>query len=115
MKDMNDNNIPLTKGGDTPIPLNEENNFNTPDNFIQSLKLSQGHKSCADALLNCFCWLFSIVVWAVIGLIIYYNIYEENEIRLKKCIISFIFYYIVYIILQYYSPTFKYLSLLCFY
>ena len=74
-----------------------------------SLELSQGHKSYADALLNCFCWLFSIVVWALIGLIVYYNIYEENEIRLKKCKISLVFYYIVYIILQYYSPTFKYL------
>ena len=109
MKDENENNIPLTKEGNTPIPLNEENNFNTPDNFIQSLKLSQGHKSRADDLLNFFCWLFSIVVWALIGLIVYYNIYEENEIRLKKCKISLVFYYIVYIILQYYSPTFKYL------
>ena len=60
-----------------------------------SLELSQGHKSRDDALLNCFCWFFSIVVWASIGLIIYYKIYEENKIRLKKCIISFIFYYIV--------------------
>ena len=109
MKDENENNIPLTKEGNTPIPLNEENNFNTPDNFIQSLKLSQGHKSSSDALLNFFCWFFSIVVWALIGLIVYYNIYEENEIRLKKCKISLVFYYIVYIILQYYSPTFKYL------
>ena len=109
MKDEDNNCIPLTKGGDTPIPLNEENNFNTHDNFIQSLKLSQGHKSHADALLNFFCWFFSFVVWALIGLIVYYNIYEENEIRLKKCKISLAFYYIVYIILQYYSPTFKYL------
>ena len=109
MKDEDNNCIPLTNGGDTPIPLNEENNFNTHDNFIQSLKLSQGHKSHADALLNCFCWFFSFVVWALIGLIVYYNIYEENEIRLKKCKISLAFYYIVYIILQYYSPTFKYL------
>ena len=84
MKDENENNIPLTKEGNTPIPLNEENNFNTPDNFIQSLKLSQGYKSRSDALLNFFCWFFSIVVWALIGLIVYYNIYEENEIRLKK-------------------------------
>ena len=52
MKDEKDNNIPLTNGGDTPIPLKEDNNFNAPDNFIQSLKLSQGHKSCADALLT---------------------------------------------------------------
>ena len=109
MKDEDNNCIPLTNGGDTPIPLNEENNFNTPDNFIQSLKLSQGHKSRADALLNFFCWFFSFVVWVLIGLIVYYNIYEENEIRQKKCKISFVFYYIVYIILQYYSPTFKYL------
>ena len=109
MKDEKDNNIPLTNGGDTPIPLKEDNNFNAPDNFIQSLKLSQGHKSCADALLNLFCWFFSIVVWSLIGLIVYYNIYEENEIILKKCKISLVFYYIVYLILQYYSPTFKYL------
>jgi len=109
MKDEKDNNIPLTDGGDTPIPLKEDDNFNTPDNFIQSLKLSQGHKSCTDTLLNLFCWFFSIVVWSLIGLIVYYNIYEENEIRLKKCIISLVFYYIVNIILQYYSPTFKYL------
>ena len=109
MKDEKDNNIPLTDGGDTSIPLKEDDNFNSPDNFIQSLKLSQGHKSCTDTLLNLFCWFFSIVVWSLIGLIVYYNIYEENEIRLKKCIISLVFYYIVNIILQYYSPTFKYL------
>jgi len=100
MKDEDNNCIPLTNGGDTPIPLNEENNFNTPDNFIQSLKLSQGHKSRADALLNFFCWFFSFVVWVLIGLIVYYNIYEENEIRQKKCKISFVFYYIVDIIMQ---------------
>ena len=74
-----------------------------------SIELSQGHKSREDTLLNYFCWFFSIVLWALIGLIIYYKIYEENKIRFKKCLISFIFYYIVYNILQYYSPTFKYL------
>ena len=58
MKDENENNIPLTKEGNTPIPLNEENNFNTPDNFIQSLKLSQSHKSRDDALLNFFLLVF---------------------------------------------------------
>ena len=110
MENENDNNnIFLTKGGDTPYPLKEDI-FNSPDNFIQSLKLSQGHRNRKDILLNFFCWFFSIVVWTLIGLIIYYNLYEENQIRLKKCIICLVFYYTVYIILQvYYSPTFKYL------
>ena len=109
MENENDNNILLTNGGDTPYPLKEDN-FNTPDNFVQSLKLSQGHRSCKDVLLNCLCWFFSIVVWALIGLIIYYNLYEENENRLRKCKICLAFYYTVYIILQaYFSPTFKYL------
>ena len=100
---------PLNKEGDTPSPLNNENTTNTPDGFIQSLKLSQGHKSVSDFLLNIFCWFFSIIVWALICLIVYYSIYENNPIMKKKCIISLIFYYIVYIILQFYSPTFKYL------
>ena len=100
---------PLTKEGDSPSPLNNENTTITPDGFIQSLKLSQGHKSVSDFLLNFLCWFFSIVVWASIGLKNYYKIYEENKIRFKKSIISFIFYYAVYIILQFYSPTFKYL------
>ena len=100
---------PFPKEGDTPSSINNENTTITPDGFIQSLKLSQGHKSVSDFLLNFFCWFFSIIVWALIGLIVYYNIYENNPIMKKKCIISFIFYYIVYIILQYYSPTFKYL------
>ena len=100
---------PLTKEGDTPISKNNENTITTSDGFIQSLKLSQGHKNCSDFLLNIFCWFFSMVVWALIGLIVYYSLYENNPIMKKKCIISLIFYYIVYIILQYYSPTFKYL------
>ena len=81
MKDEDENNIPLTKGGDTPIPLNEGNNFNTPDNFIQSLNLPQGHKNRADALLNFFCWFFSFFVWTLFVLIFYYDIYDENDVR----------------------------------
>ena len=109
MKDENDISTNLIKEDEVPIPLKEENNFIAPDGFIQSLKLSQENKNHNDEVLNFFCWFFSIVVWALIGLIVYYNLYEENEIRLKKCVISLIFYYLVYLILQYYSPTFKFL------
>ena len=108
MKDEN-KNAPLTKENETPISLKEENNFTASDNFIQSLKLPQKFNDHNDEILNFFCWLFSIIVWTLIGLIVYYNTYEINEIRLKKCVISLIFYYLVYIILQYYSPTFKFL------
>jgi len=108
MKDENDTNL-LSKEGDTPTSIKEDDTTTTPDGFIQSLKLSQGHNSYSDYLLNIFCWFFSIVVWLLIGLIVYYSIYENNPVMKKKCIISLVFYYIVYIILQYYSPTFKYL------
>ena len=114
MKDEN-KNAPLTKENETPISLKEENNFTASDNFIQSLKLPQKFNDHNDEILNFFCWLISIIVWTLIGLIVYYSTYEINEIRLKKCVISLIFYYLVYIILQYYSPTFKFLISIYYY
>ena len=42
---------PLTKEGETPSSINNENTTITPDGFIQSLKLSQVHKSVSDFLL----------------------------------------------------------------
>ena len=82
----------------------------TPSNFIQSFTLPQSHKRCSEGfILNFFCWFFSIVVWSLIGLIIEFTINNRDSKLIKKFSIALFFYYLVYLILQYYSHIFKYL------
>ena len=82
----------------------------TPSNFIQSFTLPQSHKRCSEGfILNFFCWFFSIVVWSLIGLIIEFTINNRDSKLIKKFAIALFFYYLVYLILQYYSHIFKYL------
>ena len=85
------------------------------ESFIQSVTLPQDKKYFTEGfIINFFCWLISFVVWGLLTAIIYYSVNDGDSILIKKLIISYIFYYIAYFIIELMSPTAKYLKKLSF-
>ena len=80
------------------------------ESFIQSVTLPQDKQYFTEGyVINFFCWLISFVVWGLLTAIIYYSVNDGDPILIKKLIISYIFYYLAYFIIELMSPTAKYL------
>ena len=62
-------------------------------------------------IYNCFCWFFTVLIWGSLIISIYYSISIETLDRDNQMLFNIILFisYIVYLILEFCSPTAKYL------
>ena len=81
--------------------------MNQPVNKNPPGMLNQGEQMEEKGCLFYSCWIFQIIVWILIGLVIYFIIinHKAKIVVLIACIFS----YLIYLILEFCSPTCQYL------